>query len=143
MAAGDFTAGRFANVQHVSGTQIQTAGLVSGRLPLNPSVASRRFSDHAVANVPRASSNTQFSSRGVAGSRPAASSQAQSGYHRFGEPGANNRPPQATAGSTAGRQGSLVLGKCVHRERDDPSVGSGQRLVGQIDLHDGALAGGE
>jgi hypothetical protein len=107
VAAGDFTAGRFANVQRVSGAQIQTAGLVSGRLPLNPSVASRRFSDRAVASVPRASSNTQFNSRGMAGSRPAANSQAQSGYHRFGEPGANNRPPQAAAGSTAGRQGSL------------------------------------
>jgi hypothetical protein len=105
VAAGDFTAGRFANVQRVSGSQVQTAGLISGRLPLNPSIASRRFSDRAVANVPRASSNTQFASRSAAaaGSRPAAGGQSsQSGYHRFGEPGAasqNTRPPQAAAGS--------------------------------------------
>jgi hypothetical protein len=110
VAAGDFTAGRFTNVQRVSGSQVQTAGLVSGRLPLNPSIASRRFSDRAVANVPRASSNTQFYSRSA--NRPAASGQAQSGYHRFGEPGAasqNTRPPQAAAGSNAAgqRQGSL------------------------------------
>lgn len=107
VAAGDFTAGRFSNVQRVNASQVQTAGMISGRLPLNPSVASRRFSDRLVASVPRASSNTHFYSR----SAGAANSQAQSGYHRFGEPGAssqNSRPPQAAAGSTAGqRQGSL------------------------------------
>jgi hypothetical protein len=105
VSAGDFTAGRFGNVQRVSGSQVQTAGLISGRLPLNPSIASRRFSDRAVANVPRASSNTQFASRSAAaaGNRPAGGGQpSQSGYHRFGEPGAasqNTRPPQAATGS--------------------------------------------
>jgi hypothetical protein len=114
MAAGDFTAGRFGNVQRVSGTQVQTAGLIGGRVPLNPSVASRRFSDRTVSNVPRASSNTQFYSRSgaAAGNRPSATPQAQSGYHRFGEPGAaapNSRPPQGASGASAAgqRQGSL------------------------------------
>jgi hypothetical protein len=113
MAAGDFTAGRFAGVQRVSGAQVQTAGAISGRLPLNPSIASRRFSDRAVTNVPRASANTQFYSRSgaAAGSRPAGNSPAQPGYHRFGEPGApsqNARPAQTQPGNTVGqRQGSL------------------------------------
>jgi len=111
MAAGDFTAGRFANVQRVSSAQVQSAGAINGRLPLNPGIASRRFSDRAVTNVPRASTNTQFYSRSGAGvsNRPAASSPAQSGYHRFGEPGSQNtRPAQAPGSSGAGqRQGSL------------------------------------
>jgi hypothetical protein len=100
MAAGDFTAGRFSNVQRVTGAQVQTAGLVNGRLPLNPSVASRRFSDRAVANIPR---NTP-----TPAARTGGASSAQSGYHRFGEPGAgsvNNRPQAATGNGQ--RQGSL------------------------------------
>jgi len=109
MAASDFTAGRFGNVQRVSGAQVQTAGLVSGRLPLNPSVASRRFSDRSVANVPRASGNTQFASRSAG---QGTVGQGQSSYHRFGEPGSasqNTRPPQAAVGGNAAgqRQGSL------------------------------------
>jgi len=115
VAAGDFTAGRFSNVQRVSGSQVQTAGLVSGRLPLNPGITSRRFSDRSVTNVPRSSGNTQFFSRSAGqgtsvqpGARPVANAPAQPGYHRFGEPGSNpasqtTRPPQAAAGQ---RQGS-------------------------------------
>ncbi len=56
--------------------------MISGRLPLNPSVASRRFSDRTVANIPH---NTP--SAATMGNRPAAGSGGQSGYHRFGEPG--------------------------------------------------------
>ena len=146
VAAGDFTAGRFSNVQRVTGAQVQTAGLISGRVPLNPSAASRRYSDRAVANVPRASSNTQFASRSgaqgnAAGSRPTANGQA-SGYHRFGEPGAasqNNRPPQAAAGSNAAgqRQGSLQRfgepGSSQNAPRNDrpaAAQGSGWRTFG-------------
>ena len=111
LAAGDFTAGRFAGVQRVSSAQVQSAGAINGRLPLNPGIASRRFSDRAVTNVPRASGNTQFYSRSgaAARNRPATNSQAQSGYHRFGEPGSqNSRPSQASSGNSTGqRQGSL------------------------------------
>ena len=115
----EFGAGRFQNIQHVSGSQVQQAGLVSGRMPINPSAANRRFSDRTVANVPRSSSNTQFFSRqGNTGqgssapgsARPAGNTQPQSAYHRFGEQGSNaatqnNRPPQAA--TPAQRQGSL------------------------------------
>ena len=119
VTAADFTAGHFGNVQRVSGSQVQMAGLVNGRVPLNPSRASRQFSDRAVANIPRSSANTQFFSRSAsgtaaqAGGRPAANTPAQSGYHRFGEPGGsaasqNTRPPQAAAGAAGGqRQGNL------------------------------------
>jgi len=115
MATSDFSAGRFSNIQRVSGSQIQSAGLVTGRVPLNPSVASRRFSDRTVASVPRSSASTQFFSRNgqgtqgqPAGNRPAAATQGQSGYHRFGEPGGasqNTRPTQPVTGSQ--RQGNL------------------------------------
>ena len=97
VAAGDFTAGRFANVQHVSATQVQTAGMVSGRLPLNPSVASRRYSDRTVASIPRAPASPQSYSHNTAGTNTA-----QSGYRRFGEPGMPNNRPQSTAGNTRG-----------------------------------------
>ena len=102
MAAGDFTAGRSGSVQRVSGSQVQSAGLVSGRLPLNPSVASRRYSDRTVTNVPRATSNTQFYSR----SGTPNTTQAQSGYHRFGDPGVsqNARPSLTGASGNAASQ---------------------------------------
>jgi hypothetical protein len=102
VAAGDFTAGRFSNVQRVNGAQVQSAGMVSGRVPLNPSISSRRFSDRAVASVPHATPNAQLAGR-TAGQ--AMNGSGQSSYHRFGEPGAasqNNRPSQAGQ-----RQGSL------------------------------------
>jgi hypothetical protein len=108
VAAGDFTAGRFANVQHVSGAQVQTAGMVSGRLPLNPSVSSRRFSDRPAANVQRAPVNPQSYSHSAAATHSAAgTTTAQAGgYHRFGEPGnPNNRPPQSNTSN--GRQGNV------------------------------------
>jgi len=146
VSTGEFTAGRFGDVQRLSGAQVQTAGIVSGRLPLNPSMASRRFSDHAVTSIPRASSNTQFYSRSsgpvnagtAAGNRTAPALTGQSGYHRFGEPGAaslNSRPPQA-AGSTA-RQGSLQRfgepssGQAAPRnDRPSASQGGGWRSFG-------------
>src|ERR1039458_3029051 len=106
-------------MQRVSGRQVQQAGLVSGRIPLNPSSGSRRFSDRTVANVPRPSANTQFFSRSAGqgigtqpGSRPAVSAPAQAGYHRFGEPGGtgaaqNTRPPQAAGGNQIQRPGNV------------------------------------
>src|ERR1035437_1306466 len=36
-----------------------------------------------------------------------------------------------------------VFGEGIHREFDHAAAGRGQRLVGQIDLHDGAGSGGE
>ena len=120
LSAGDFSAGRFSNVQRVSGSQVQRAGLMTGRVPLNPSSFSRRFSDRAVANIPRPSANTRFFSRnggqGTAvrpGTRPAATSQTQSGYHRFGEPigntgSPNTRPPQASTGSSQSQRPTTV-----------------------------------
>jgi hypothetical protein len=126
VASGDFTAGRFSNMQRVSGSQVQTAGLVSGRLPLNPSNASRRYSDRAVANIPRAAPNTQFYSRSAGQGTVA---QAQSGYHRFGDPGPsqNARPPQAATGSNAAgqRQRFGEPGSSQNAPRNDRPGGSG------------------
>ncbi|HUB82870.1 MAG TPA: DUF6600 domain-containing protein [Bryobacteraceae bacterium] len=96
MAAGDFTAGRFGGIQRVSGAQVQSAGMINGRLPLNPGIASRRFSDRTVASIPRGAMNTQFYSRSNSANRSLSNTHL-SGYHRFGEPGAaspSNRSPQ-------------------------------------------------
>ena len=120
--AEDFSAGRFQNIQRVNSAQVQQAGLIDGRMPITASAASRRFSDRAVVNVPRSSANTQFFSRGTAAgqgsgvqaaARPSASAPSQSGFRRFGEPGANaanqnTRPPQASGNTTAAqRQGGF------------------------------------
>jgi hypothetical protein len=117
----DFGAGRFQNIQRVNGAQVQQAGLVSGRMPVTPSIASRRFSDRVVTNVPRSSSNTQFFSRqgaagqaaGTGGTRPSGNAQPQSGFRRFGEPAGasaaqNSRVPQADSNTNATpRQGGF------------------------------------
>jgi FecR protein len=119
MRSEDFSAGRFGNVQRVNSGQVQQAGLVNGRMPINPSSANRRFSDRTV-NIPRTSGNTQFFSRqGIGGqgigtpagaTRPAGSAQGQSAYRRFGEPAGsanqNTRPGQAGSAINQ-RQGSL------------------------------------
>ena len=141
VAAGDFTAGRFNGVARVNGAEVQQAGLVSGRVPLNPSQASRRYSDHIVANIPRQSTNTQFFSRtGGAGNgqpvnRSAGAIPAQSaGYHRFGDPATNpgsSRPPQAATGANQNaRPGSIQRfgepGPTQPAQRNDrPPAGQG------------------
>ncbi|HEX3745870.1 MAG TPA: DUF6600 domain-containing protein [Bryobacteraceae bacterium] len=112
MPAGDFTAGRFGSVQRVSRAQVESAGMVSGRLPLTPGGGAHRFSDRAVANIPRPSGNTQFYSRSVsaAGGRQSTNPQASPGYHRFGQPGPSsqsNRTPPARGNVTGQRQGVL------------------------------------
>jgi hypothetical protein len=83
---------------------VLNAGAINGRVPLNPGVASRRFSDRAVTNIPRSGATPQVASRGAGAASPAA----QSGYHRFGEPGTASqgaRPPQAAGNNQ--RPGSL------------------------------------
>ena len=60
VSTADFRAGRFNTVGRFSGSQIGQAGLVRGAMPMAPSSANLRFSDRAVANVPRSSANTRF-----------------------------------------------------------------------------------
>ena len=137
--AEDFSAGRFQNVQRVTGTQVQQAGLVSGRLPVSATSASRQFSDRVVTNVPRVSANTQFYSRQANGgqgtgaqgvARPGANSQPQSAFHRFGEPGStasqNTRPPQATPPNSAPAQRFGEPGSTQNAPRNDrPAAAQG------------------
>jgi hypothetical protein len=59
----DFQAGRFGNMSHFNGSQIGSASVVRGGVPMAPSAANLRFSDRAVASTPRTSANTQFFSR--------------------------------------------------------------------------------
>ena len=61
--AGDFRNGRFGHVTRVSGDQVREAGLVRGQMGIAPTNANLHFSDRAVSNVPRTSSNTRFFSR--------------------------------------------------------------------------------
>jgi hypothetical protein len=63
VTAADFRQGRFGNIARTTGSQIRDAGLVRGQLPLAPTAASLRYSNSAVANIPRSSENTHFFSR--------------------------------------------------------------------------------
>ena len=108
--AEEFRNGQFGRVQRLSGQQVGQAGLIRGPIGISPTEANRRFSDHAVTNIPRSADNTRFFSRQagnvVQTGRPAgqgtgvqneirpSGTTPQAGYHRFGEPGVpqNTRP---------------------------------------------------
>jgi len=60
MNSADFRAGRFNGISRFSGNQIGQAGVVRGGMGIAPSSANLRFSDRAVSNAPRSSSNTRF-----------------------------------------------------------------------------------
>jgi hypothetical protein len=60
VSRADFGAGRFNNIGRFSGGQIGQAGLVRGAMPIAPTSANLRFSNHALTSVPRSSANTHF-----------------------------------------------------------------------------------
>jgi hypothetical protein len=66
VTAGDFRQGRFGGISHTTGSQIREAGLVRGQLPVAPSAANLRYSNRAVAGMPRSSENAHFFSRSTA-----------------------------------------------------------------------------
>jgi hypothetical protein len=66
VTATDFRQGRFGNISRTTGAQIHEAGLVRGQLPVAPSAASLRYSNRAVANIPRSSENVHFFGRSAA-----------------------------------------------------------------------------
>jgi hypothetical protein len=63
VATGDFRQGRFGNISRTTGSQIHEAGLVRGQLPVAPTAASLRYSNRALAGVPRSSENIHFFGR--------------------------------------------------------------------------------
>jgi hypothetical protein len=60
VSRADFGAGRFNSIGRFSGSQIGQAGVVRGAMPITPTSANLRFSNHSVTNAPRASANTHF-----------------------------------------------------------------------------------
>ena len=60
VATADFQGGRFNNVARLSGSQIQNAGAINGRMPFTPGAQNLRFSDRAVGSVPRTNGSAQF-----------------------------------------------------------------------------------
>ncbi len=60
VSAADFRQGRFGNISRMAGSQIREAGLVRGQLPVAPSAASLRYSNRALASMPRSSENVHF-----------------------------------------------------------------------------------
>jgi len=111
----DFRSGRFNNVSRLSASQVASAGVIRGQVPVAPSNANLRFSNRAVTNIPRTNENTRFfthqqpsaasrvpfsqqqrsfesGNRGV--QSPAGASQ---GWRRFGEPAGQNFSGQNSA----------------------------------------------
>lgn len=66
VTAGEFRQGRFGNIARSTGSQIHDAGLVRGQLPVAPTAASLRYSNRAMASVPRSSENIHFFGRSPA-----------------------------------------------------------------------------
>ena len=58
--AADFQQGRFGNISRVTPVQMRDAGLVRGQLPMAPSSANLRYTDHAVSRTPRSPENVRF-----------------------------------------------------------------------------------
>ena len=63
VTATDFHQGRFSAISRTTGSQIHEAGLVRGQLPVAPSAANLRYSNRAVAGIPRSSENVHFFGR--------------------------------------------------------------------------------
>ena len=99
VSRADFGAGRFNSIGRYSGGQIGQAGLVRGAMPITPTSANLRFSNHAVTNVPRSSGNTHFFAHQQPS--PAARvpfSEQQRAITQSGVGTTNNRPMAAAPG---------------------------------------------
>ena len=93
-----------------------------GSLPMTPGANNMRFSERAASVTPQGNPSSQrFYSRtagsAAGGFRPAQASGAQSGWQRFGEPGARNGFSSAPAGAGGGwdRFGSPQQGNAPQR----------------------------
>jgi FecR protein len=114
VAAADFQGGRFNNVNRMSGSQIQGAGAINGRMPFTPGAQNMRFSDRQVGSVPRTNSNAQFfthqtpnpvgrTSTGQSGVGQAGAGQA--GAVRGQGPAAGGQSPSGTRSQAMGQSG--------------------------------------
>jgi hypothetical protein len=114
----NFASGRFGNGSFVRPTasDLHSAGMVNGRLGIQPTRASTHFSDRAVSNVPRTSSNQRFFTRsGGPGGSPGftASRGTAAGGSGFNRAGQGSAMPQNPGGSAGG-----------WRRFNDPASGS-------------------
>jgi len=60
VSAADFRSGRFGNISRLSSSQVASAGMIRGQVPVAPTSANLRFSNRAVTNVPRTNESTRF-----------------------------------------------------------------------------------
>jgi len=119
VTAADFRQGRFGGIAHTTGAQIHDAGLVRGQLPVAPTGANLRYSNHAVANVPRTLENTHFFSR----STPAAVQRVPFGDQQRAMQQLSRQPAAAAMGRTTAGPASLGAGQA--RNAAGGAVGTG------------------
>ena len=132
VGAADFQNGRFNNVTHMNGSQIQNAGAINGRMPFTGGAQNMRFTDRQVGAVPQTNGNTRFfrqqtpnpvgrstvgQSGAVRGQGPAAGNQVggavrgqaaaqgtgDNGWRRFGTPAGQGAGNQSGSAGTAAR----------------------------------------
>jgi hypothetical protein len=115
--SADFARGRVTNTMRLSSSQLQSATLVRGQVPIAPTASSLRFSDRAVASTAR---TTAFNSNAR--------------FFSHNQPAAINRVPfsqQQQSLSQMGRQPSAVQGGRPAISNSTASTG-GWRPVGGI-----------
>jgi FecR protein len=134
----NFASGRFGNGSYVRPSQgdLRSAGMVNGRLGIQPTARSTHFSDRAVTNVPRTSSNQRFFTRtggpngtpGFANSRyatPNGGSFRQGNSAAQGSAGGFNRGGQGSAFPQTSRGSNNAGGNSGGWRRfGDPASGS-------------------
>jgi hypothetical protein len=122
VTAADFRQGRFGNISRTTGSQIHDAGLVRGQLPVAPTAASLRYSNRAVASIPRSSENAHFFSR----STPAAVQRVpfadqQRAMQQF------SRQPAAASTTARGATGGAGAG--AWRSTNSPAAGQARSVA--------------
>ena len=120
----DFSSGNFRNYTRVSSNDLRSAGMVQGRLGISPSGRSMHFSDRAVANVPRQSSNQRFFTRSGPVNASGAGFTQRGGSSPAGSSRGRSTAPVVTGGRGNGAVPSGGSSGNTWRRFGDPTTGS-------------------
>jgi hypothetical protein len=103
VTAENFRQGRFGSISRTTGSQIHEAGLVRGQLPVVPSAGSLRYTNRALAGVPRSSENTHFFGRSTAAVQRVPFADQQRAMQQFSrQPAASTMAHSAVGGAATG-----------------------------------------
>lgn len=123
MSVNDFHAGRFGAIARVPGSQVGTAGLVRGQVPIAPAASHLQFSNRAAAYVPRSGmTNTHFfTHQQPAGAQRIPFAQQQ---RAFGQASRDTAAPGRSAGFAGPQASGMSRGAPSGSWRPSPGVGA-------------------